>query len=101
MSAAAAWQQLYERFDPEEPAREAWRAEREQSPAIDILAALDRPNRKPKVLFLGTRGTGKTTELLRVAEERAKKGTEFVVFLDLAKHFEKVVGDTAALEHVS
>ena len=27
------WQTLYERFDPEEPAREAWRAEREQSPA--------------------------------------------------------------------
>ncbi len=95
------WAEIYKWFDPEEPAGERWHAEREQNPVVDILAALDRPDRQPKVLLTGTTGTGKTTELLRVASARAAKGGEFVVFLDMEKHFSSVVGDAAAIENVS
>jgi hypothetical protein len=47
---------------------------------------------------MGTVGTGKTTELLRLAEARA--GKELVVFLDLDRHFSDVLGDAPALQHV-
>ena len=46
------WRELYERFDPEEPALEAWHADREQNPAREILATLDR---WPPVLQLHSR----------------------------------------------
>jgi hypothetical protein len=109
----ARWRRLYAPHDsadvaralrlvrPRGPALEAWHADREENPAREILAALDRPNRQPKILLTGTTGTGKTTELLRVAQARASKGAEFVVFLDIAKHFWKVVGDAAAIENIS
>jgi hypothetical protein len=51
------------------------------------------------VLFTGTVGTGKTTELLRVAEARRDK--ELVVFLDLEHHFSEVVRDAAALQRIT
>lgn len=95
------WQEVYERFDPEEPAPPEWHADRAQNPAHWILTALDRPNRRPKVLLTGTTGTGKSTELMRVARARAQKGAEFVVVLDVHKHFWQVVGDATAVERVS
>lgn len=100
MSRRDLWQRIFERFDPTQPAGEsAWRADRPLSPFEDINQSLDRPFGIPRLLLTGTVGTGKTTELLRIAEARARK--EFVVFLDLERHFEQVVGDTAALQHVS
>jgi hypothetical protein len=96
------WKTIFERFDPERPAETeaaAWRADRPLSPREAIVKALDRPFGTPRVLLTGTTGTGKTTELLRIAEARAAK--EFVVFLNLQRHFEEVVQDPAALQNVS
>lgn len=90
------------RFDPERPTRSEWRADREHSPAEQIIAALDRQTVSPdKTLLLGTVGIGKSTELTRIAEARAQKGDEFVILLDLVRHFENVVKDLHALQYVS
>lgn len=48
---------------------------------------------------MGAVGGGKSTELLRLAE--ARKRSDFVVYLDLVRHFEEVVGDGPALHRVS
>ncbi|HSN97991.1 MAG TPA: hypothetical protein VLS89_06820 [Candidatus Nanopelagicales bacterium] len=101
MSTRDVWQQIFQRFDPEQPPPPEWRADRERSPVQDITQALDRPFGEPRALLLGTIGTGKTTELLRIAEARAAIGQEFVVFIDLVRHFGTVVGDVEALQHVS
>lgn len=93
------WREIYRRFDPERPADDAaWRAARPRSPASDVIRFLDAPIEPEPIILVGTVGTGKTTELLRVAEDRSSKN--FVVFLDLVRHFGDVVGDTAALKHV-
>ena len=82
MSNRDAWEALYHRFDPKVPAVQMkWRSERPLSPTAAVSKALDRPFGIPRVLMTGTTGTGKTTELLHIAEGRARK--EFVVFLDL------------------
>lgn len=100
MSRRHIWETLIDRFDPTEPADDpAWRARRPLSPFESINLSLDLPRGRPHVLLTGTIGTGKTTELLRIAETRARK--EFVVFLDLVRHFEQVVGDAQAIQHVS
>ena len=100
MSRRDIWETLFQRFDPEVPAQQpAWRADRPLSPADAIGKALDRPFGIPRVLLTGTVGTGKTTELLRIAQARAHK--EFVVYLDLDRHFQEVVGDPSALQQVS
>ncbi|WP_437751198.1 hypothetical protein [Sorangium sp. So ce1389] len=100
MSRRPLWELLFQRFDPEQPAElPEWRALRPLSPAEAIGKALDRPFGIPRVLLTGTVGTGKTTELLRIAQARAPK--EFVVFLNLERHFHEVVGDPAALQQVS
>jgi hypothetical protein len=98
MSRRAVWQELYQRFDPERPAGRDWRADRLHSPAQRITALLDMPFEDRRFLLRGTVGTGKTTELLRVAE--ARKDKELVVFLDLARHFSEVVKDPAALDRI-
>ena len=93
------WEALYRRFDPDEPAHTGqWRADRRWSPIPSISAGLKRPFGEKRYLVMGTVGTGKTTELLRVAEERSED--HVVVFLDLWRHFEEGVGDPNALQHV-
>jgi len=100
MSRRSEWERVYQRFDPERPAEQpSERVDRPESPAGRIVEALNRPFGQPRVLFTGTVGTGKTTELLRVAE--ARKDRELVVFLDLQRHFSDVIKDPAALEHIS
>lgn len=98
MSSRELWRTLYERFDPELPAPSQWRARRPHSPAKKILEELDRPFGTPRILLTGTVGTGKTTELLSIAEEREER--ELVVFLDLARHFAEVVKDPHALDRI-
>ncbi len=94
------WPEIYRRFDPEEPGViPAWRANRPGSPTASILADLGLEVYTPKVLLTGTIGTGKTTELERIAEARA--GQDFVILLDLYRHFHRVVGDVAALQKVT
>jgi hypothetical protein len=100
MSRRPTWLQVYNRFDPVLPAAEqAWRAERPRSPAGDIVKRLKGPFDATRVLVTGTMGTGKSTELLRIAE--ACSADHFVVLLDLQKHFSEVVGDDQALRNIS
>lgn len=100
MSIRGAWEELFHRFDPKLPAAQLkWHTERPLSPAGAVSKALNRPFGVSRVLMTGTTGTGKTTELLHIAEGRARK--EFVVFLDLVRHFEEVVHDISALQRVS
>jgi hypothetical protein len=98
MSRRDLWQTLHERFDPELPAPMQWRAQRPYTPAQRMLGTLDRPFGTPRILLTGTVGTGKTTELLHVAEEREAR--ELVVFLDLERHFTHVVKDANALYRI-
>ncbi len=100
MSRRAQWEQIWRRFDPEEPAANpAWRADRPHSPVRRILRKLDLPFADGPVpmLLSGTTGSGKSTELLRVRDARANK--DLVLFLDLLKHFRNI-GDSDALQHV-
>lgn len=100
MSRRPIWKQVYERFDPFLPAaQEAWRAERRRSPAGDIVQLLGAPFDGTRVLVTGTTGTGKSTELLRIAE--ASTRTDFVVVLDLQRHFSEIVADEQALQDIS
>lgn len=93
------WEEVYRRFDPEEPTdRHAWRATRPDSPRTTIVDALKLPFKDARFLFMGTMGTGKTTELLAIAEDLVR--THNVVYLDLWRHFEERVGDPAALQRI-
>lgn len=99
MSDRDTWKEIYDRFDPERPAQDDhWRAARPLSPASELIRFFDVPVAPDPILLVGTVGTGKTTELLRIAEARAQKN--FVVFLDLVRHFGDVVGDIRALQHI-
>jgi hypothetical protein len=100
MSRREIWQEIYQRFDVYEYVTSArWRADRPMSPARQIIEDLSTPFASDaRILVTGTIGTGKTTELLRVAEARASH--EFVVFLDLARHFDRL-GRIEGLQHVS
>ena len=90
------WRTLYERFDPEDPVTDpSWRAPREYSPAEDILEGLRRGFGEKKYLLYGSVGTGKSTELLHIAEQRSAES--LVVFVDLDRHFSTVIGDPDAL----
>lgn len=92
------WDEIYGRFDPEEPARSAERrAERAYSPAEDIVRVLRR-DRADRFLISGTSGSGLSTELYRIAEQRARDS--LVVFLDVHGHFAEHVHDVAALDNV-
>jgi hypothetical protein len=109
------WDAIRNRFDPFEwSTRDDWRADRAGSPSERIIKSLERaardrlrtdraekPRDEPKLLFAGTVGTGKSTELWKVAEARAKKGDELVIFVDLVGHFERAVGDAEALLDIS
>ncbi|MDI1431724.1 AAA family ATPase [Polyangium sorediatum] len=100
MSRRDTWLTVIDRFDPElSPRNPAWRAPRSRSPAGTICEWLDIPRGIPRLLVTGTIGTGKTTELQRIAEERT--GKEFVVFVDLERHCSEVVHDAQAIERVS
>jgi hypothetical protein len=100
MSRRETWQVLYQRFDVYEYVTSShWRADRALSPARKISEILATPFASDaRILVTGTIGTGKTTELLRVVETRAHH--EFVVFLDLARHFDRL-GRIEGLQHVN
>lgn len=94
------WLNVMDRFDPElSMTNPLWRAPRPHSPAARIQEWLDIPRGIPRILMTGTTGTGKTTELQRIAQDRA--GREFVVFVDLERHCTDVLRDAQALERVS
>jgi hypothetical protein len=99
METRAVWQEIFQRFDPMAPPQRAeWRVDRKLGPTRRINSRLNRPFDTPRCLLAGTIGTGKTTELLRLAEQRAER--DFAVVFDLDRHFRDVVGDAKALERV-
>lgn len=99
MTNLSRWAEVYRRFDPEEPATNpAWHADRAYNTVNEIDEGLNLPFGDKRYLLLGTVGTGKSTELYRVASQRAKNGP--VVLLDIAKHFAHAVKDANALQHV-
>ena len=99
MSHQKDWEQIYRRFDPVEPAKDpAWRAPRPHSPVGRIISKLDLPFADPRILLAGTVGSGKSTELLRLREERA--GKDLVLLLDLHRQFSSVMGDGEAIQRV-
>lgn len=100
MSRRQIWEEIYNRFDPFLPAaQQAWRADRSRSPAGDIVKLLRAPFDGTRVLVTGTTGTGKSTELLRIAEACSRD--DFVVVLDLQRHFSEIVGDEQALQTIT
>lgn len=94
------WETIYERFDPEKPAFDRrWRVDRKYSPAALILDELALPmGGHKRFMILGGLGSGKSTELFGIAEQRGATGP--VVFVDLVDHFEVRVGDIAALDRL-
>jgi hypothetical protein len=99
MSRRPDWEKLLERFDVAVTSADpTWWADRPSSPAGAIIEDLGVPRGTPRVLLTGAVGIGKTTELLRVAQQRTRD--DFVVYLDLDRHFSEVVGDSAALQKV-
>ncbi|WP_437729823.1 hypothetical protein [Sorangium sp. So ce1335] len=93
------WEEIYRRFDPVEPVKDpAWRAPRPHTPVDRIARRLDLPFADPRILLAGTVGTGKSTELLRLREARESK--EFVLLLDLHRHF-AWMGDGEAIQRVA
>lgn len=98
MDSRSFWEHIYSRFNPEEPANPDWRVERPYSPAGKILTDLQRPFGARRYLVYGTIGSGKTTELRWLGDQRAHN--DVVVFVDLHTHFQRQVGDPEALEHL-
>lgn len=95
----AFWQEVYNHFDPDEPAKhDGWRADRPYSPRKEIVKALQRPIGSTRFLLMGTTGTGKTTELLAIGDALTR--THLVVYVDLWAHFAGSVGDPGALQRL-
>jgi hypothetical protein len=98
MSPRQLWEEIYARFDPEEPARSSeQRAKRMYSPADAISRSLRR-SRSDHHVISGTSGSGLSTELYRIAEQCTTDS--LVVFLDVHGHFAEHVRDVAALDNV-
>ncbi|HSN97952.1 MAG TPA: hypothetical protein VLS89_06625 [Candidatus Nanopelagicales bacterium] len=100
MSRRPIWEEIYKRFDPFRPAENpAWWAKRVRSPAAKIVQRVAMPFGDTRALVTGTTGTGKSTEILRIA--KARSGEDLVIVLDLQRHFSVVVGDEQALRRIS
>lgn len=101
MAMPSTWELIYDRFDPEEPVIEhpEWRVARTAGPTESVTELMNLRRGPDHILLTGTPGSGKSTELHRIAESRV--GREFVVMLDLDRHFTDVVGDPAALQKVA
>lgn len=100
MSARDLWQQVAANFDPARPPEPNWLVERTGSPSSRITRRLSRPSGLgvSRIMLHGTVGTGKTTELRRIAGALANE--DLVVFLDIEGYFDEL-GDKAALQKVS
>ncbi len=103
MTQADRWTTIYDRFDPLEPVpldKPEWHVRRPYSPVGKITRELNRPfgNEHKHYLLIGTVGTGKSSELNRIAEARTER--DVVVIIDLWRHFVEQVGDPAALDQI-
>jgi hypothetical protein len=115
---AELWDKIRLRFDPQRPVPweeirhdprpgaadkwdwSGWIAQRTYDPLVKIQHKLSLRTGPPRrILYLGTVGTGKTTELRRLAK-RLSEG-DSVLFIDLIDHFDRVVQDVARLQDIS
>lgn len=99
---ATAWRELFQRFDPEATTdRAEWFVPRERSPIVKIESDIADELYPLGVhaLLTGTVGTGKSTELMKLALHRSN--ANFVVLVDLVAHFNRVVQDDAALHQIA
>jgi hypothetical protein len=99
MSVDALWGAIWARFDPQQPARDRLLVPRRYSPAEQAVEHLRRNAGKKKLMVVGTVGSGKSTELLHVAERTQEFATP--IFFDVEHHFTEIVHDPAALQQVA
>ncbi len=95
------WEAVYTTFDPIEPVVDPLlRVPRfgAYSPVEKIVPSLLVPFGTRRILVAGSIGSGKSTELLTVAERLAPQ--RVVVLFDLWRHMELSVKDVSALEHL-
>lgn len=100
-SAQRMWRAVHEVFDPIRPVTDPkLRVERETryNPMVELDRRLRLPIGQSCYGVAGSVGSGKSTELLAVAD-RLTDGA-MVVFVDLWRHFESSVRDPGALDHL-
>lgn len=95
------WRELGRRFNPFEPAvPPEWWVERQDNPALEMSRRLGEDRNAPyHILLMGPVGSGKTTELFRIAHFR-RQAEDCIVFLDVNQHFERIVKDRDAFEKI-
>jgi len=96
------WSLLHGALDPLVPAGdpsrpELVRVDRKYSPQTELKKLLALPFGLHKALLAGASGSGKTTELLAVAQAASE---HLVLMVDLRAHFEEQRGDVAALDRL-
>lgn len=95
------WEAAYASFNPVEPVADPeLRVPRvgAYSPAEKVVPSLLLPIDARRILVAGSIGSGKSTELLIIAERLAPE--RVVVLFDLWQHMESSVKDVAAIEHL-
>lgn len=95
------WEAAYASFNPIEPVADPkLRVPRDSaySPAEGAVRSLLSPFDTRRILVAGSIGSGKSTELLLIAERLAPE--RIVVVFDLWHHMERSVKDAAAIEHL-
>lgn len=99
MNALDFWREIYRRFDPEGPPQDGWIAPRAYSPVDDIADDIGLRFGEQKFMVFGTIGTGKSTELRRLAAKRAAE--DFTLVLDIYRFMEERLRDAPAMEHIA
>lgn len=99
MNALEFWREIYRRFDPEGPPQDGWIAPRAYSPVDAIADDIGLRFGEQKFMLFGTIGTGKSTELRRLAAKRAKE--DFTLVLDIYRFMEERLRDAPAMEHIA
>src|SRR5690348_2305737 len=100
MAAYEQWQTVYERFPVDAPeTRAEWRVPRPDERLERVRKALVFPYVKKKCLLLGTRGSGKTTELYALLGDLPP--SRVAVYIDVAEHVRNKFGDEAVMDRMS
>lgn len=81
------WAAIHNAFDPIDPVPldklDKWYVERPGSPLRRLLTALEPEKLPQRLLMVGHRASGKSTELIKLSDELAKKYSYFVVYIPL------------------
>ena len=86
------WTPVYNAFNPWEPLHPeqmaAWYVARPHSPLQALMAELSPDRGAQRVLLLGHRSSGKSTEMVKLATELAQRFNYLVVRIDLTQNLE-------------